>query len=262
VWGGAVNLSPADDILVRVSRSLDFDGEAALVASVLSKKIAAGSSHIVIDIPVGPSAKVRSGAAADSLSHLFHAVAQAFGLSIKILVTDGSQPIGRGIGPALEALDALAVLQNAPQAPMDLRARALSLAGEVLELGARAGPGQGLEMARQALDSGAAWRKFEAICAAQGGMRTPPAAACRQVVGAALAGRVLAVDNRRLARVAKLAGAPHAAGAGLVFHAPLGTRIAPGQPLLTVHAASPGALAQAVAYAEAHPDIIAIAELP
>jgi len=262
VWGGAVNLSPADDMLIRVSRPLDFDGEAALVASVLSKKLAAGSTHVLIDIPVGPSAKVRSLAAADSLSRLFHAVAQAFGLTVETLVSDGSQPVGKGIGPALEALDALAVLHNAPHAPADLRARALMLAGRVIELGGKAEPGKGLKMATAVLESGAAWRKFEAICAAQGGLRTPAAAPCRQDIHAGRDGCVTAVDNRRLARIAKLAGAPQAAGAGVVFHTPLGTPVRHGQPLFTVHAASPGALAQAMAYAAAHPGIVALAEAP
>ena len=60
-WGGAMRLSPADDVLIRVERVLDLDSEGQLVASVLSKKIAAGSDRIVLDMPVGPTAKVRSG---------------------------------------------------------------------------------------------------------------------------------------------------------------------------------------------------------
>lgn len=57
VWGGAVGLSPADDTLIRVDRVLDLDSEGQLVASVLSKKVAAGSTHVVLDIPVGPTAR-------------------------------------------------------------------------------------------------------------------------------------------------------------------------------------------------------------
>lgn len=259
VWGGAVNLSPADDVLIRIARPLDFDGEAQLVASVLSKKLAAGSTHVLIDIPVGPSAKVRTPAAAESLSRLFRTIGQAYGLHLEIALTDGSQPVGRGIGPALEARDALAVLRNDADAPPDLRARALMLAGRVLELGGKAGPGAGLAMARSVLDSGAAWRKFQAICAAQGGMREPPQAAYRQAVEAGVGGRIAAIDNRRLARVAKLAGAPRASAAGVLFQAPLGTLVQAGQPLFTVHAAAPAPLAEALAYAAAHPHIVTIA---
>ena len=67
-WGGAVRLSPADDILIGVERPLDFDSEGQLVASVLSKKIAAGSTHVVLDLPVGPTAKLRDAEAAARLA--------------------------------------------------------------------------------------------------------------------------------------------------------------------------------------------------
>lgn len=258
VWGGSVNLSPADDVLIRIERPLDFDSEGQLVASVLSKKISAGSSYVLIDIPVGPSAKVRTRAGADSLSRMFVAVGQAFGLTVKTVMTDGTQPVGRGIGPALEARDVLAVLQNEVGAPEDLRSRALLLAGQVLELGMKAAPGEGAEMARTTLASGAAWRKFQAICDAQGGQRLPPAAAYRHDLVTMRAGRVVAVDNRRLARIAKLAGAPKAPAAGLLFHAPIGTLVDVGQPLMTIHAASPGELAYARAYADLQQNVITI----
>jgi thymidine phosphorylase len=100
-WGGSVSLSPADDILIRVERALDIDSEGQLVASVLSKKIAAGATDIVIDIPVGPTAKVRSREAAGVLSAQLEHVARAFGINVRIVLTDGSQPVGYGIGPAL-----------------------------------------------------------------------------------------------------------------------------------------------------------------
>ena len=69
VWGGGVNLSPADDLMVRIERALDLDGEGQLIASVLSKKIAAGSTHAVIDIPVGATAKVRNHNDAEHLAN-------------------------------------------------------------------------------------------------------------------------------------------------------------------------------------------------
>ncbi|GAB3551896.1 thymidine phosphorylase family protein [Noviherbaspirillum agri] len=260
IWGGAVSLSPADDILIRVERPLDLDSDGQLVASVLSKKIAAGSTHVLIDIPVGPTAKVRSAAAAQTLGTMLESVGEALGLVVRTLLTDGSQPIGRGVGPALEALDVLAVLQNKAGAPNDLRERALLLAGEVLELGARARPGEGMAIARQALDSGLAWRKFEAICNAQGGLREPPAALHTHVVTALHRGRIHAIDNRRLARIAKLAGAPKALAAGLVLHHAVGDRVEAGDPLLTIHAESPGELAYARAYAETQEDVVAIQE--
>jgi thymidine phosphorylase len=111
-WGGAVNLSPADDVIIGVERVLDIDAVGQMVASVLSKKIAAGATHLVIDIPVGPTAKVRGTDAADTLERALSSVAQAFGLRTRVMRGPGAEPIGRGIGPALEAQDILAVLRG------------------------------------------------------------------------------------------------------------------------------------------------------
>ncbi|WP_342113295.1 thymidine phosphorylase family protein [Pseudoduganella sp. OTU4001] len=258
VWGGSVTLSPADDVLIRVERPLELDSDGLLVASVLSKKLAAGATHVLIDIPVGRTAKVRSGQAAQQLAARLEAAGQALGLAVRCVVSDGSQPVGVGIGPALEAMDVLAVLQGSAAAPQDLRQRALALAGGVLELGGRAAPGAGLALAAEVLDSGAAWNKFQAICAAQGGLREPPLAACSHVLEARHAGRVVGVDNRKLATLAKLAGAPRAAAAGVRFLAPLGSRLAVGQPMLTIHADTPGELAYALEYAQAQSNLVTV----
>jgi thymidine phosphorylase len=257
-WGGAVGLSPADDVMIRVERPLDFDSEGQLVASVLSKKVAAGSTHVVIDIPVGPAAKVRTAEAAQRLSERFGATAAALSLQVRTLITDGRQPVGRGIGPALEARDALAVLAGAPGAPADLRERALRLAAEILELGGFPA-GEGAARARAALDGGAALRKFEAICRAQGGLRALPVARFHREVEARDAGIVRALDNRKLARVAKLAGAPRAAAAGLDLHVQVGDAVARGRPLFTLYSDSAGEMAYALDYLADHPDLLTVA---
>jgi thymidine phosphorylase len=134
------------------------------------------------------------------------------------------------------------------------------LAGHVLELGAKAPAGAGFALARRVLESGAAWHKFEAICEAQGGIRVPPKASYTHVMTSQHCGLVVAVDNNRLASVAKLAGAPLSKAAGVTFHTPLGTAIEVGQPYLTIHAASPGELAYARSYAESQENIISIQE--
>lgn len=257
-WGGAVRLSPADDVLIRIERALDIDTEGQLVASVLSKKIAAGASHVVLDLPVGPTAKVRTREAAEALSGHMAAVAAAFGLSTRFMLTDGSQPVGRGIGPALEARDVLAVLQNAPEAPQDLRARALMIAGAALEMAGRAPNGDGAELAASALGDGRAWSKFQRICEAQGGMRRPPEAEQTHAWTAARAGRLAQINNRKISRLAKLAGAPDDKAAGVEMHARLGDAIVVGQPLLTVHSMAQGELDYALDYARANPDMFAI----
>ena len=258
VWGGSVRLSPADDILIRVERALDLDSSAQLVASVLSKKIAAGSSHVLLDLPVGPTAKVRTESDATELGAQLQAVAAEFGLKVRPLLTDGTQPVGVGLGPALEARDVLAVLRREATAPEDLRGRAVRLAGALLELGEASAEGHGQEDATAILADGRGLSKFMAICEAQGGFREPTRAPLQHVIEASASGVLSNIDNRLLARVAKLAGAPRSPSAGLELHVKLGARIERGQPLMTLHGESPGELEYALAFADANPDILQI----
>ena len=174
------------------------------------------------------------------------------------LPTDVS-PIGRGIGPALEAWDVLRVLRNADDAPADLQERALELAAKVLDFDSTT-PGRNRSSAEYLLRSGAALRKFEAICLAQGGMHEPPVAAYRFEFLATRDGIVEEIDNRKLAKVAKLAGAPRDAAAGLVLNTPLGARVNVGEPLLTLHAESAGELDYARAYLDQHAALLRIGE--
>lgn len=260
VWGGNVHLSPADDILIRVERPLDFDSDGQLVASVLSKKVAAGSSHVLIDMPVGPTAKVRSASAAASLSRRLEQTAQALGLQLAIRCTDGRQPVGFGIGPALEARDVLAVLRREANAPVDLRERALDLAGTLLDLVPAGTGGQGRQLASNLLSTGAALHKFLAICEAQGGFTEPRDAPWKREVLATTAGRVTAIDNRRLAKIAKLAGAPKSLSAGVECRVRLSQQVIAGQPLYSVNAESLGELEYALDYANTQGPIFSLDE--
>ncbi|WP_343232311.1 thymidine phosphorylase family protein [Tahibacter sp.] len=256
VWGGAVDLSPADDLLIRIERALDIDGTGQLIASVISKKVAAGATHVVFDIPVGPSAKLRSPLAAQALEGALQRVGTRMGLQVRCLLSDGTQPVGRGIGPALEAHDVLAVLRGAVQAPADLRERGLALAASIIEMGGLAPPGGGLAIATAVLDDGRANAKFEAICAAQGGMRVPGHAKHKHDVVAPHSGMIGSIDNRLIARTAKLAGAPLDPTAGMYLHVRVGDHVDAGDPLFTLHAESRGELAYALAFVKNHMKLI------
>lgn len=260
VWGGSVSLSPADDVLVQTQRTLDLDSEGQLVASVLSKKRAAGATHVVLDLPVGPTAKVRSDAQARSLGTALQHTGEALGLAIRVVLTDGRAPVGRGIGPALEARDVLAVLRREPQAPGDLVARSLDLAAVLLEMGGAVAEGEGHSKAAAILASGEAWQRFQMICEAQGGMREPPRAAHTREITAERTGVLKALDNRELARVAKLAGAPVDPAAGLLLHIRSGERVEIGQPLFEIHAQTRGQLAYALEYWQARRHMLNIEE--
>lgn len=247
-WGGAVNLSPADDLLIRIERALDLDGEGQLIASVLSKKIAAGSTHAVIDIPVGPTAKVRSQRDADRLASLFTQVGAACGIQVRCLLTDGSQPVGRGVGPVEEARDVLAVLQGRKEGPKDLRERALFLAAHLFSLAYGEQYENGLERAKIILESGAAWSQFQRILTAQGGMKPLPRANFQHHETMSSTGILQAIDNRQLARLAKLAGAPNTVAAGLRLHKRVGDKVEQGESLFTLFSDTEGELQYALAY--------------
>ena len=241
-WGGRASLSPADDVLISVSRPLSLDSPALMVASILSKKRAAGATHLVLDIPLGPTAKVRTRADADRLAALFDYVGGHLGITLATLITDGSQPIGRGIGPALEARDVMQVLHRDPAAPADLREKSLMLAARVLEFDPAIAPGSGVARARALLDGGAALAKMEAIIDAQGrhpfDWRAPPLGALSLTIHADRDGMVEAIDNERIARIARLAGAPKARGAGIDLLHKVGENVRSGAALYRIHAES------------------------
>ena len=256
VWDGSVALSPADDVLIQVEKALDLDSEGQLVASVISKKISAGSNHVLIDIPVGPTAKVRNPGMAKVLENYLITVGEALDIFVKVLISDGTAPVGRGIGPALEARDLVAVLRCEASAPRDLKDRAVQLAGYILEFSPDVAEGTGMSVAQKILDSGRAWNKFQAICEAQGGMRDIPEADFKHVVHAPCNGIVASIDNRMIAKIAKLPGAPYEKAAGVDLHIRGDDRIEKGMALYSIHAGSRGELAYALNYLEEGNNII------
>lgn len=245
-WGGTARLSPADDVLISVERPLSIDSPGQMVASILSKKVAAGSTHLVLDIPVGPSAKVRSMPEAQKLRKLFEFVAARMGLTIDVVITDGRQPIGNGIGPVLEARDVMRVLENDPAAPNDLRQKALRLAGRMLEFDPDVRGGDGFAIARDILDSGRALAKMDAIIRAQGSRgfdhNAPQLARLSFEVAAEADGMVTGIDNLQLARIARLAGAPKMKASGVDLLKKLGDPVAKDEPLYRVYADYPSDL--------------------
>jgi thymidine phosphorylase len=258
VWGDAACLSPADDILIKVEKALDIDSEGQLIASVLSKKAAAGSTHVIIDMPVGETAKVRSRKTAELLKSHIEIVSKDIGLKTKVVITDGSQPVGNGIGPVLEAMDVLSILRNEVNAPLDLRGRALLLAGSLLELSGKVTLGNGIKTASEVLESGKALNKFMAICKAQGRFSEPLLARFSHKVHSEKNGTLIRIDNRKIAKLAKLSGAPEFKASGIYLNAHLGNTIKKGQLLYTIYAEAEGELKYSLNYFKAHKDILTI----
>ncbi len=208
-WGGTARLAPVDDMLISVERPLGIDSQGQMVASILSKKLAAGSTHLLIDIPVGPTAKVRHMRQALALRKLFEFVGDQLNIHLEVIITDGRQPIGNGVGPTLEARDVMMVLENNPKAPEDLRQKSLELAGRVIEFDPDVRGGRGYAIARDILDAGRALDKMNAIIQAQGAITIDftPGKHCFEVK-AHNSGIITAIDNLQIAKIARIAGAP------------------------------------------------------
>jgi thymidine phosphorylase len=254
-WGGALDLAPADDVLITVERPMGIDTEGQMIASILSKKKTAGATHALIDIPVGPTAKVRSRERGEALAERFREVAQAIELRVDLVLTEAHAPIGRGVGPRLEALDVLAVLRREPDASVELREKRLYLAARLLESTGAVRDAGGYRAAQKALDSGAALAKFEEIVDAQGRRELPPPAPFRAEVASAQDGRVREIDCFEVNSIAKLAGAPANPAAGLRILRGVDRVVARGEPLFEVHAQSRDQLGFALEYARAHPHV-------
>lgn len=238
VWGGHVNLAPADDILISVERPLSLDTPEQMVASIMSKKLAAGATNLLIDIPIGPSAKITTAQEALRLRKLFEFVADHFGVILEVMVTDGRQPIGHGIGPVLEAADVMAVLSNDPTAPADLREKSLQLAARLIEWDPGLRGGAGYARACELLDSGAALHQMQKIINTQG------ASPCKAELGALTldvpareGGIVSGIDCFFFNRLARTAGAPIEKGAGIKLFKKIGDEVASGESLYRIYAA-------------------------
>ncbi|PIN79630.1 thymidine phosphorylase, partial [Candidatus Woesearchaeota archaeon CG10_big_fil_rev_8_21_14_0_10_34_8] len=160
VWGGAMNLAPADDKIIQVEHPLSIDPEGQLLASILAKKKSVSATHVLIDIPVGRGAKIIDMKQANGLKNKFEQLGKKLNMKIKVIITDGSQPIGNGIGPSLEARDVLWTLKNSSRGSTLLRDKSLLMAGGLLELTCKAKKGKGVSMARSILESGKAYEKL------------------------------------------------------------------------------------------------------
>jgi thymidine phosphorylase len=254
-WNARLNHSTVDDVMNAITQPLSIDSNRWSVASILSKKYTAGSTHVIVDLPYGPRAKLKTEAAAVELGQLFESVGRGLGLTVAAVATDGSQPIGRGIGPALEARDAMWVLENHPEAPQDLAEKSLFFASRILAWDPEIGSVEaGRRRAEELLRSGAALQAMQRIIDAQG-RRVPPIlpGVLTHRVTAKHNGMVEAIDSQALTAIARRAGAPLQKSAGVDLLCRLGDRVVEGQPLLVLHAGTPGDLEEASRLAESNP---------
>src|SRR4030043_355292 len=234
VWGGALELAPADDLFIQVEYPLGIDP--LLLPSIMSKKKAIGATHVAIDIPTGSGAKTKTMTEAHLLASDFVDLGKRLGMTIQCALTFGEQPLGCGIGPALEAKEALETLKG--QGPPDLIDKATTLAGMLFEM---LGVKNGKRKAENILESGKADRKLREIISNQGGnpkLKPEEIAIGDKVaqVKAKQAGRVLWISTENTVQIAREAGAPKEKGAGIVLKAKIGDAVRKGSVLFEVYA--------------------------
>lgn len=239
IWGGSTNIAPADDIIVKLTKKLSLEPLSKMIVSIMAKKVAMGIQYLLIDIPVGPSAKIKDMKTAKSVARKFRWLGQKFGIKTLVTILKADEPIGRGIGPALEARDVLRVLQQKARRSHDLEKKSLFLAGKLLELCGRAKKGQGLALATHTLRTGLAWRKMNEIIRAQGGQSNLDSeevvvGAFRSRFYAEKEGVIKAIDSRAIDEVARSLGAPYDKLAGIRMHQRLGNKVKRGHKLLTL----------------------------
>ena len=239
-WNGNLTHSPVDDVMNAINLPLGLKSMRLDVSSILSKKLAAGSTHVLIDMPVGPEAKTRDMVEAHELEALILTVSDQIGLQSRVMITDGTRPIGRGIGPSLEMRDALAVLDNAPNAPQDLRDKALLYAATIFDWADPQDGETGRARAERLLVDGSAARQFQRILDAQGRQPDglPAPAPLKHEICSPTAFRLGGFGVKSLSAIARAAGAPLVANAGVDLLCDPDEEIALGQPLLRIHAAT------------------------
>ena len=260
VWGGSLGLAPSDDKIIQVERLLNLDVEPQLLASIMSKKIAAGSNHVLIDIPYGKTAKVKSKKQAINLGNKFKELAKHFKIKVKSVYTDGSQAIGNGVGPVLEMLDILAVLKNENNQPQDLRKKSLYLAEELMSL---CNIKNAKQKAEEILLSGKAYEKFKQIVNEQNKQSNNPSdfdkkvkslklAKFKKIIRAQSSGKITELDNNKINSICRILGTPETKSAGLYLHKHANpkenSKVSKGEPIMTLYSESPARIKDAIKF--------------
>src|SRR3989344_6320813 len=248
VWGGSLEMVPADSKILNVEKMLTIDPRSQLIASIMSKKLAVGSKYILIDIPSGKNAKI-SRQKAKIMKRDFQDLGRYFHKKLRCVITDGSHPIGKGIGPCLELVDVIKVLNPNEQGPKDLEDKALFLSGEILEMVGKAKEGKGVELAKEILCSGKAFEKFKEIIREQeGSFRRIKEAKFKRDIISKHGGKITEVNNKRIVEMAGILGCPADKFSGIYLHLNVNDRLKKGDKIVTLYSETKSRIADALKF--------------
>lgn len=251
VWGGSVNIAPADDIIIKVEQPLMFESFDKVLVSIMAKKIAFGSNHVVIDLPYGEHVKVHTHKDAKLLAEKFQMLAEKFDVKMHVNIHKTDEPAGRGLGPLLEAREALRVLEQTETRPLDLEDRALKLCGMLLDLCLADSSeakreevekeyGTSIAWAKHILSSGQALAKMKEIIEAQGGDPTVKSTDLKPgkyvlEVEAGKSGIIKSISSKNASIIAKILGAPKDKKAGIYLEKKIGDKTTKGDTLYSLY---------------------------
>lgn len=251
VWGGAMNIAPVDDMVIKIEHPLGINPRAQMLASIMSKKLAIGAQYLLVDIPTGDGTKVSTVEEARRYARDFMDLGEQLGIHVECAITYADQPVGSAVGPILEARECIRVLEG-NEHPASVVEKACECAGIILEMGGFSG---GFEKAEELLKSGAAHRKFLEIVAAQGGSRDLKSSDLvpgkyKVEVRSSKCGYIHAVRNKEVVAIVKACGAPSDKGAGMLLLKKKGQRVKKGDVLFELYADNEAKLDRAASMAE------------
>jgi putative thymidine phosphorylase len=248
IWGGSIELVPADSKIIRIEKMLKIDPKAQLLASIISKKLAVGSKYILIDIPYGKNAKVDKKEGLE-LKKSFEKYGRYFKLKLKAVLTKGDEPIGNGVGPFLELDDIIKVLDQSKKGPEDLKRKSLFLSGLILEMTNKAKKGEGEKMAEEILSSGKAYKKFiEIIKAQKGSIKHLKFGKFKKDILSKSDGKITEINNIKINLLARVAGCPMDKSSGLYIYHHVGDKLKKRDKIITLYAESKPRLQEALKY--------------
>ncbi len=256
VAGQSADLAPADGKFYALRDvTATVESMPLIAGSVMSKKIAAGADAIVLDVKVGKGAFMKTVREAEELAGLMVKIGQGVGRRVAAVLSDMNQPLGEAVGNALEVREAIDTLHGG--GPEDFREHCLTIGGKMIELaGKAANLDEAKRLLAESLDNGQAWAKFIEWITAQGGDRrqlenpaTLPAAPLIKTVAAPRAGFIAQIDAAEVGKTGvDLGGGRQKKGdpidyrVGIICRAKVGTRLAEGDSLFTIHANERGKL--------------------
>jgi putative thymidine phosphorylase len=253
VWGGSFKIAPADDEIIKIEEPLVFESYDKIVVSVMAKKVAFGSTHVIIDLPYGRTGKIHTEDEAKVLKRKFEFLGHKFGIKVKALIHRIEEPAGAGVGPLLESRDSLKVLEQTEDRPIALEELALKTASELMDLCLEDADKEvkekfdkkyktTLEWASDILVSKQALAKMHEIIEAQGGKKITSkelhAGKNRLIIKAEKSGKINRVSSKNITLLSRLLGAPEDKKAGMILYKRLGDHVEKEEELLIFHTES------------------------